>query len=64
MRRRRRASRGASCASCAWQCSRGVSDVRRFGDAERAIWPVGRVGTAGPLGLDFGPRAHFDQTLK
>eukprot|EP00969_Alexandrium_andersonii_P338798 14973916-Alexandrium_andersonii.AAC.1 len=59
--RRRRAKCGACCA---WTCGMGVSDARRFGAAERAVWPVGRAGTAGPLGLDVGPRAHFDQPLK
>eukprot|EP00969_Alexandrium_andersonii_P219254 9683290-Alexandrium_andersonii.AAC.1 len=24
----------------------GVSDLRRFGAAERAVWPVGHAGTA------------------
>eukprot|EP00969_Alexandrium_andersonii_P319929 14134680-Alexandrium_andersonii.AAC.1 len=33
----------------------GVSDFRRFGAARRAVWPVGRAGTARPLGLDWGP---------
>eukprot|EP00969_Alexandrium_andersonii_P038853 1702877-Alexandrium_andersonii.AAC.1 len=42
----------------------GVTDFRRFGAMERAVWPVGRAGTADPLGLDFGPRAHFDQRAK
>eukprot|EP00969_Alexandrium_andersonii_P035833 1570090-Alexandrium_andersonii.AAC.1 len=53
MRRRRRASRGASCA---WQCSKGeVSDVRRFGAAERAVWHIEHAGTAAPSGLILGP---------
>eukprot|EP00969_Alexandrium_andersonii_P308267 13626167-Alexandrium_andersonii.AAC.1 len=53
MRRRRRASRDASCA---WQCSAagGVSDFRRFGAAERAVGPVGRAGTAAPSGWISG----------
>eukprot|EP00969_Alexandrium_andersonii_P039150 1716103-Alexandrium_andersonii.AAC.1 len=34
-----------SGASCAWTCGRGVSDFRRFGATERAVWPVACVGT-------------------
>eukprot|EP00969_Alexandrium_andersonii_P350720 15433807-Alexandrium_andersonii.AAC.1 len=52
MHRRRRAPRGASFA---WQCSSGVSDFRQFGAADRAVWPVGRAGTAGPSGWMLGP---------
>eukprot|EP00969_Alexandrium_andersonii_P359085 15452408-Alexandrium_andersonii.AAC.1 len=33
----------------------GVSDFRRFGAAERAVWPVGRFGTAAPSGWIGGP---------
>ena len=33
----------------------GVSDLRRFGAAERAVWPVGRAGTAAPSGWILGP---------
>eukprot|EP00969_Alexandrium_andersonii_P172097 7607526-Alexandrium_andersonii.AAC.1 len=51
-RRRRRTSRGASRA---WQCGRGVSDFRRFGAAEKAIWPFGHVGTAVRQGWISGP---------
>eukprot|EP00969_Alexandrium_andersonii_P359534 15453438-Alexandrium_andersonii.AAC.1 len=52
MRRRRRAKRGASCA---WQRGRGGSPTfRRFGAAERVVWPVGRAGTVAPSGWILG----------
>eukprot|EP00969_Alexandrium_andersonii_P148012 6543361-Alexandrium_andersonii.AAC.1 len=41
-----------------------VSDFRRDGAAERAVWPAGRAGTTAPIGLELGPRIHFDQPLK
>eukprot|EP00969_Alexandrium_andersonii_P099504 4389845-Alexandrium_andersonii.AAC.1 len=42
--------------SCAWQCGRpGVSDFRRFRPVERAVWLVGRAGTAAPCGWILGP---------
>eukprot|EP00969_Alexandrium_andersonii_P318079 14050379-Alexandrium_andersonii.AAC.1 len=46
--RRRRAKRGASCAR---QCNKGVSDFRRFGAAEKAVWPHGARWDRRPLGL-------------
>eukprot|EP00969_Alexandrium_andersonii_P323555 14295797-Alexandrium_andersonii.AAC.1 len=61
MRRRRRASCGASCA---WQCSRGglrLSLMRSRGEGHLARWARWDCRS---LGLDFGPRAHFDQTPK
>eukprot|EP00969_Alexandrium_andersonii_P048867 2143377-Alexandrium_andersonii.AAC.1 len=33
----------------------GVSDFRRFGAAERAVWPVARAGTAASSGWSLGP---------
>eukprot|EP00969_Alexandrium_andersonii_P009598 419390-Alexandrium_andersonii.AAC.1 len=33
----------------------GVFDFRRFGAAERAVWPVGHAGTAAPSGWILGP---------
>eukprot|EP00969_Alexandrium_andersonii_P139100 6151600-Alexandrium_andersonii.AAC.1 len=33
----------------------GVSDVRRFRAAERAVWPIGRAGTVAPSGWILGP---------
>eukprot|EP00969_Alexandrium_andersonii_P085172 3755966-Alexandrium_andersonii.AAC.1 len=33
----------------------GVSDFRRFGAAERVVWPIGRAGTATPSGWILGP---------
>eukprot|EP00969_Alexandrium_andersonii_P349159 15430450-Alexandrium_andersonii.AAC.1 len=33
----------------------GVSDFRRFRAAERAVWLVGRAGTAAPSGWMSGP---------
>eukprot|EP00969_Alexandrium_andersonii_P234389 10348973-Alexandrium_andersonii.AAC.1 len=33
----------------------GVSDFRRFGAMERAVWPLGRAGTAAPSGCMSGP---------
>eukprot|EP00969_Alexandrium_andersonii_P020286 886119-Alexandrium_andersonii.AAC.1 len=33
----------------------GVSDFRRLGAAERAVWPVGRAGTNATLGWILGP---------
>eukprot|EP00969_Alexandrium_andersonii_P069127 3049880-Alexandrium_andersonii.AAC.1 len=32
-----------------------LSEFRRFGAAERAVWPVGRAGTAAPSGWTLGP---------
>eukprot|EP00969_Alexandrium_andersonii_P151782 6711501-Alexandrium_andersonii.AAC.1 len=52
MRNRLRASRGASCA---WQCNKGVSEFRRFGATERAVWSIGRAGIAAPSGWLLGP---------
>eukprot|EP00969_Alexandrium_andersonii_P117542 5199952-Alexandrium_andersonii.AAC.1 len=33
----------------------GVSDFRRFGAAERAVWPIGCAGTAASSGWMLGP---------
>eukprot|EP00969_Alexandrium_andersonii_P307186 13579173-Alexandrium_andersonii.AAC.1 len=33
----------------------GVSDVRRFGAVERAVWPIWARWGRRPLELDFGP---------
>eukprot|EP00969_Alexandrium_andersonii_P244382 10798308-Alexandrium_andersonii.AAC.1 len=32
----------------------GVSDFRRFGAAQRAVWPVGHAGIAAPSGWMLG----------
>ena len=54
--KRRRASRGASCA---WTCGMGVSDFRRLGAAERAVWPVLCTGSAAPWGWILGPELNL-----
>eukprot|EP00969_Alexandrium_andersonii_P282776 12501011-Alexandrium_andersonii.AAC.1 len=33
----------------------GVTDFRRFGAAERAVWAVGRAGAVAPSGWILGP---------
>eukprot|EP00969_Alexandrium_andersonii_P020129 879277-Alexandrium_andersonii.AAC.1 len=38
----------------------GVSDFRRFGTAERAVWPVWRVGTVAPSSWALGYELTFD----
>eukprot|EP00969_Alexandrium_andersonii_P356089 15445818-Alexandrium_andersonii.AAC.1 len=38
-----------------------LSPIRSCGEGRLACWACW---DRGPLGLDFGPRAHFDQTLK
>eukprot|EP00969_Alexandrium_andersonii_P037618 1649209-Alexandrium_andersonii.AAC.1 len=37
----------------------GSSGLRRFQAAEKAAWPVGRVGTAAPSGWVWYHRADF-----
>eukprot|EP00969_Alexandrium_andersonii_P088927 3925041-Alexandrium_andersonii.AAC.1 len=41
-----------------------LSPIRSRGEGRlaRCPLPVGRAGTATPLGMEFGHRAHFDQT--
>eukprot|EP00969_Alexandrium_andersonii_P023029 1007319-Alexandrium_andersonii.AAC.1 len=62
MRRRRRASRGASCA---WQCNGGwglrLSPIRSRGEGHLARWAHG---DRRPLGLDFGAPSSLRPATK
>eukprot|EP00969_Alexandrium_andersonii_P092530 4085060-Alexandrium_andersonii.AAC.1 len=43
--------------------ARGISDFRRFGAAERTVWPVRRAGTAAPSGWILGPELTLTRRL-